>query len=126
MRPDLPSIQAEEVEQHVITDAITGETHIVRGKVTTISVDPSTGAKRRVTTATAIRNSEGRVIDPGEPVYACACTKALLTKSSTLFCHRCQRALCVRCAYPAGEHHLCRHCWCVTLTARFWSWLKNI
>lgn len=118
-------LQAEDVEQVVITDAITGETLVIGGKVVTISVDPTTGAKRRVTTDTKIRNHEGRLVDPREPVYACNC-KPLLTKPSTLFCHRCQRALCISCAHAAADYHLCRRCWWVTLLPRTIIWLKNV
>jgi hypothetical protein len=126
MRPDLPFVQAEEVEQTVITDCTTGVTTVVGGRVTTISADPLTGAKRRVTTTTKIRSTDGRVLDTSEQVYECRCGRPVLSKHSVVFCKRCEIPVCLTCARGVADHHLCRSCWWATLPLRFFSWLRNV
>lgn len=121
MRPDLPLIQAEEVEQTVITDTTTGDTRVVGGRVTTISADPMTGARRRVTTNTIIRGDDGRVADPKEN-FECACGKSLLAKQSVVFCTRCQHPVCHDCVRGG----LCQSCRQRTIVRRFFRWLLNV
>lgn len=125
--------------QSVITeviDAETGQRMTLGGSTITISVDPITGG-REVEERTIRLRSDGRVLNPEEPVYACGCgcnSKPLLTSHTARFCNFCQVPLALghARAWDDGTTKVetCPRCWLpghrLRALKRFLTWLLHI
>jgi hypothetical protein len=124
--PLLPPTASEETQQTVVLDNDT--TTFLGGTTTTVTVDAN-GVRRFTTTAMRVRASDGRLVDPAEPLYSCRCGKTLLTAHSVTFCTKCRMPVCYPCVRRRVElgvtMDLCRSCnggWTRVLK-EFFSWL---
>ncbi len=119
-----------------VVDAETGQRLTLGGNTITISVDPFTGG-REVEERTVRIRAEGRIIDPREAIYACACgcnSKPLLTSHSVRFCNFCQVPLALGHgrSWDDGttKAEACPRCWEPDHTKRaikrIIKWLLNI
>jgi hypothetical protein len=137
LAPELPVVVQN--RQSVITeviDAETGQRITLGGNTITISVDPITGG-REVEERTIRLRSDGRILNPEEPVYACGCgctSKPLLTSHTARFCTFCQVPLALghTRAWDDGTTNVetCPRCWepghRVRALERFLTWLLHI
>lgn len=119
-----------------VIDAETGQRMTLGGSTITISVDPLTGGRDVEERQVRIR-ADGRIIDPGEAIYACACgcnTRPLLTSHTVRFCNFCQVPLALghARAWDDGTTKVeaCTACWLpgcrLRAIKRFLTWLRNI
>jgi hypothetical protein len=137
LAPEAPVVVQN--RQSTITDVIdveTGQRLTLGGNTITISVDPFTGG-REIEERTIQVRSDGRILNPNEPVYACGCgcnSKPLLTSHTVRFCAFCQVPLALGHARTWDDSitkaEACPRCWEPGHTKRaikrFITWLRRI
>jgi hypothetical protein len=137
LAPELPVVvQNQHRQLDDVIDAETGNRMTVGITTTTISVDPLTGG-REVEERTVRVRADGRIINPAEAIYACACgcnSKPLLTTHTVRFCTFCQVPLALGHARNWDDGttrtEACPQCWNPGHTKRalkrLLTWLLNI
>ena len=86
------AVQNRQTNATDVLDVETGQRVTIGGSTITISVNPLTG-ERDIEERTVRVRTDGRVINPQEPLYACGCgcnSKPLLTSHTVRFCNFCQ------------------------------------
>ncbi len=137
LAPESPAIvQNRQASVTDVVDAQTGQRVTLGGSTITITVDPLTG-ERAVEERTIRLRSDGRIINPAEPVYACGCgcnSKPLLTSHTARFCNFCQTPLALghTRTWDDGttKAEACPMCWTpghrLRALKRFITWLTRI
>ena len=91
----LPSVvENEQVQTTEILDAATGARLVIGATNTTITLDP-TGARHFAQHQISVRGTDGRVLNPTDPVYrcSCGCDTDYLSQHTVRFCEFCQSPL---------------------------------
>jgi len=137
LAPDAPAVvQHRQATMTEVIDAENGQRVTIGASTITISVDPLTGA-RDVEERTLRVRTDGRILNPAEPVYACGCgcnSKPLLTSYTTRFCTFCQVPLALGHARTWNDGttktEACPTCWTpghrTRALKRFLTWLRHI
>src|SRR5438067_2485194 len=102
-----PPTASEETQETVIVEDDTRT--FLGGTTTTVMVDAA-GVRRFATTTQRVRASDGRLVDPTEPLYSCKRGKTLLTSQSVTFCTTCRMPVCFGCVRRKQAVELCRPC----------------
>lgn len=130
------AVQNRQTTTTDVIDVETGQRSTIGGTTITISVNPVTG-ERDIEERTVRVRSDGRIINPQEPVYSCGCgcnTKPLLTSHTVRFCTFCQVPLALNHTRNwndgATSADACPTCWTpgrrMRALKRFVAWLTHL
>lgn len=87
------AVENEQTQTVEVLDASNGTQSVISATTTTVLVDQH-GARHFAQRQIRVRGNDGRIINPAEPVYRCACCNLdLLSQHTVKFCEFCQTTL---------------------------------